>query len=101
VYIGNNTADLTDAECWLEVESMGDAGGSPLSELTTDQRTITATAGTTGRDDTGSTWSSAQTYMQKLSVTATVDQAGLFRMRIAVAKASVTNLYVDPKVTVS
>jgi len=80
---------------------MCDAGGSPLSELTTDQRTITTTAGTTGRDDTLSTWSSAQTYMQKIFCTATVDQAGLFRARVAVAKASVTDLYVDPKVTVS
>ena len=100
LYIGNNTADLTDAEAWLEVESMGDAGGSAQSELTTDRHVITTTAAAQ-TDDTGSTWSSAQTYMQSLAVTATVDQAGLFRARVAVAKASVTDLRIDPKVTVS
>jgi hypothetical protein len=99
-------ADLTDAECWLEVESLS-TSDEAIWALATDQRaTITATAAAQ-TDDTTSTWNGTGpsfTYKQKLSVTATVNETGQFRARVAVGKASIASssyFYIDPKVTVS
>ena len=104
-YITNDTGDLTDAEAWLEVEFLSESGEA-IWDLASDQRVITATA-VAQTDDTTSTWTGtgpAFTYKQKLSVTATVNQAGQYRVRVAVGKTSVAGsryLYIDPAVTVS
>jgi hypothetical protein len=175
-YITNDTADLTDADAWLEVEYLA-TSGSPKWTLATDQRTITTTAAAQ-TDDVTSTWTEytgsgtysqtgtvvtvtdtahglvygsvvlvdvtgtggvtdgtytltsvadantftftastgngsgditwqmapVYTYKQKLSVTATVNQTGQYRARVAVGKASIAStayLYVDPKITVT
>lgn len=106
VFVTNDTADLTDAECWLEVEYKATASSGQWT-LVSDKiatRTTTAVAQT---DDVTSTWNGtgpAFTYKQKLSVTATVNTTGLYRARVAVGKASVLSssyLYIDPLVTVS
>lgn len=105
VYITNDTGDFTDAEAWLEVESLGTASEAQF-DFASDQRTITTTA-TAQTDDTGSTWNGAGpsfTYKQSLAVTATVNVAGLYRARVCVGVASIAGsryFYVDPKVTVS
>ena len=105
LYITNDTADLTDAECWLEVEYLKDADEAQWF-LATDQRaTITATAAAQ-TDDTTSTWNGTGpsfTYKQSLAVTATIGETGQFRARVAVGKASITSasyLYVDPAIFV-
>lgn len=69
--------------------------------LTTDHRTIT-TAAAVQDDDAVSTWTgSPGSNLQKLSCpNVTVGENGLFRARVAVAKAGVT-LYIDPAVIVT
>lgn len=106
LYVTNDTADLTNAEIWLEVEYKADASSGKWTLITDKPVTITDTA-TTQDDDTTSTWNGsgpAFTYKQKLSVTATVNTTGQFRARVCVGKASIassSNLYIDPQVTVS
>jgi hypothetical protein len=104
-YITNDTADFTDAEVWLELEYLG-TSGSALGVRASDQRTITATAAAQ-TDDTTSGWNGAgpsYTYKQKLSVTVTIGQAGQYRARVVVGKASIAGsryFYIDPMVNVS
>lgn len=97
----DNATDLTDAEVWLEVEYLG-TSGFPLSLFVDDakadvlataanQATSTATWTTTGMSNPNE---------QKLSVTFTPQEKGLFIARVCVAKASYT-LYVDPEIQVS
>jgi hypothetical protein len=101
VYATNETADLTDAEIWLEVEYLGTAD-SPLYTLATDKRATITTGATAQTDDTASSWTGVTgTYKQSLAVTATVGEAGQYRARVAVGRTSLSNLYIDPKVTVS
>jgi hypothetical protein len=105
LYVVNDTADLTDADIWLEVEFLGTTGEA-ISDLTSNHRTITTTAAA-HTDDTTSTWNGTGpsfTYKQKLSVTATVNVAGQFRARVCVGKTSVISsayLYLDPVITVT
>ena len=95
--------DLTDAEVWLELEYLGTSNVA-MSTFATDRvgpsGAFSGAAAQT--DDVTSTWAGTitETYMQKLSVTATVNEDGLYRARVALGKAS-TTLYVDPLVTVS
>lgn len=95
--------DLTDAEVWLEVEYLGTSNVAQ-STLITDRASVSGNfSGAAAQgDDTTSTWTGSitATYKQKLSVTATVNEDGLYRARVVLAKAS-TTLYVDPLVTVS
>lgn len=106
VYITNDTADLTDSEIWLEVEYKSEATEA-IWALATDQRATITTTAVAQTDDTTSTWNGSGpsfTYKQKLSVTATVNQTGQYRVRVAVGKTSVAGsayLYIDPAVTVS
>ncbi len=102
-------ADYTNAELWLEVQFLG-TSTEAIYESATDQRSasgttatdITATAAAqTDADGDGSWTGVTGTYEQKLAVTATVNVAGLYRARVVCAYPSVTNLYVDPKVTVT
>jgi len=100
VYIGNASADLTDTECWLEVEYLGTAS-STLPILATNRNADLLAAGTAHTDDTGSTWSGGGlTYMQSLAKTVTIAKAGLAQVRVAFVKPSAT-VYIDPLVTVS
>jgi hypothetical protein len=106
VHITNDTADLTDAEAWLEVQYLG-TSDSPLSTLASDQRASPTATAAAQTDDTTSTWNGTGpsfTYKQKLAVTATVGEAGQYRARVVIGKASVASssyLYVDPKVVIS
>jgi hypothetical protein len=112
LYITNDTADFTDAEVWLEVEYLGTVDEAQ-SNLASDWRhnpatsTYITTTAAAQTDDTSSTWNGTGpsfTYKQKLSVTATVNETGQFRARVACAVANVASsryFYVDPKVTVS
>lgn len=105
VYITNDTADFSDAEVWIEVEYLATADEAQTA-LVSDHRTITTTAAAQ-TDDTTSTWNGSGpsfTYKQKLSVTATVNETGMYRARVCVGLASIASsryFYIDPKVTVS
>lgn len=105
IFVVNDTADLTDAQIWIEVEYKATAS-EPQWTLATDQQFAIANAAAQ-TDDTVSTWNGSGpsfTYKQKLSVTATVGETGQVRARIAIGKASVADtdyLYIDPVVTVS
>jgi hypothetical protein len=99
---GGAGSDLTDAECWLEVQAMATAD-SPAYTLSSDRRTIT-TGAAVQTDDTDSSWSgSPGSNLQKLIVSGvTVGEEGLYRARFCFGKASITGgVYCDPKVTVT
>jgi hypothetical protein len=106
VYITNDTADFTDAEVWLEVEYLGTADEAQWT-LAKDQRATITTTAAAQTDDVTSAWNGAGpafTYMQKLSVTATVNETGQYRARVCVGVASIAGsrfFYIDPKVTVT
>jgi hypothetical protein len=106
LYTTNDTGDLTDAECWLEVEYLKDADEAQWT-LVTDQRATITTTAVAQTDDTTSTWNGTGpsfTYKQSLAVTATIGEPGQYRARVAIGEASITSasyLYIDPKITVS
>lgn len=106
VYITNDTADFTDAKVWLEVEYLATADEAQTA-VATDRIADIVTAAAAQTDDTTSTWNGTGpsfTYKQKLSVTATVNETGLYRARVHVAATSIASssyFYVDPNVTVS
>jgi len=106
LYITNDTADFYDNEVWLEIDYLGTASSGKWSNKTDYMANRLATAALQ-TDDTGSTWNGSgpsYTYKQKLSVTATVNTAGMFRARVCVGVASITStrkFYIDPLVTVS
>lgn len=106
LYITNDTADFTDAEVWLEVESLSTSEEAVFGVANDARATILTTAAAQD-DDTSSSWSGtgpSYTYKQKLSVTTTVAVAGQFRARVCVGVASISSgryFYIDPKVTVS
>ena len=101
LYITNDTADFTDAECWIEVEYLA-TSGSPLWTLASDQRATITTTAVAQTDDTTSTWvgsGPAYTYKQKLSVTVTIGEVGQIRARVVTGVASIAssrNFYIDP-----
>jgi hypothetical protein len=105
LYTANDTADFTDAQVWLEVEYFGTADEANTS-LVSDHRTITTTAANQ-TDDTSSTWNGSGpsfTYKQKLSCSATVNETGMHRARVAVGVASIAGsrfFYIDPQITVT
>lgn len=97
----DSLTNLTDAEIWLEVSYLG-TSGVPLGSTASDHR---ATPLTTAADQTASTVAWTTTGMtnpnkQKLSVTFTPQEKGLFVGRVFLAKASKT-VYVDCEMTVS
>jgi hypothetical protein len=109
LYVSQNggSGDLTDAEIWMEVEYLG-TSSSPMYSLGSDQRSNSTNAFVSvteapdaQADDTTSSWTGiTATYKQVLAVTGTVNDAGLYRARVALGKVS-TTVYVDPKVTVT
>ena len=106
VYITNDTADFTDADVWLEVEYLATADEAQ-TVLASDHRATITTTAAAQTDDTTSSWNGTGpsfTYKQKLSVTATVNETGMYRARVCVGLASIASsryFYIDPKVTVS
>lgn len=106
LYITNDDADFYDNEVWLEIDYLGTASSGQWSDKSDYMADRLATAAVQ-TDDTGSTWNGSgpsYTYKQKLSVTATVNTAGMFRARVCVGVASIAStrkFYIDPLVTVS
>jgi hypothetical protein len=92
---------LTDAEVWLEVEYLG-TSGFPLSLFASDRKAdILATPAAQTSSSVGwTTGAITNVNKQKLEVTVTPQEIGVFRCRVALAKASYT-IYVDPLLTVS
>ena len=99
--IHDSVTALTDAEVWLEVEALN-TSGFPISSFTTDRAAdILATpANQTASSETWTTTGLTNPNKQKLAVTFTPQEVGIFRCRVALAKASYT-CYVDPLATVS
>ena len=101
LYITNDTADFSDAECWIEVEYLA-TSGSPLWTLASDQRATITTTAVAQTDDTTSTWvgsGPAYTYKQNLSVAVTIGEVGQIRARVVTGVASIAssrNFYIDP-----
>jgi hypothetical protein len=101
---GGTSNKFTDAELWMELEYLGTSNGGKWA-YANDRRTINATAADQASDS--STWNGTGpsfTNKQKLDCTVTVNEEGLYRARVCIAKASVTSsnyLYIDPKVTVT
>lgn len=106
LYITNDTADFNDNEVWLEIDYLGTVSSGKWSNKKDYMADRLATAAVQ-TDDTTSTWNGSgpsYTYKQKLSVTATVNTAGMFRARVCVGVASIAStrkFYIDPLVTVS
>lgn len=112
VYITNNTQDRTDAEVWLEVETM-ETEDSPVMTRRSDYRGGSGSSNadildsaTAQTDDTAGAWTGGGAYDQALVVSnVSVGETGLYRWRVAIAVASLTTdnqaIYIDPKPWVS
>jgi hypothetical protein len=106
IYTTNDTADFTDAEVWIEIQYLATSDIATWT-LASDHRTNITTSAAAQTDDVTSTWNGSGpsfTYMQKLSVAATIGETGQYRARVVVGKASIAGsafFYVDPKVTVT
>lgn len=117
LYITNDTADFDNSMVWLEVEYLS-TSDEAIWALGSDQRDnstgafISITEAVDAQtDDTTSSWVGLNDagqglgdYMQSLAVTATVNETGQFRARVAVGVASIASsryFYCDCKVTVS
>lgn len=89
---------LTDAECWAEVEYLG-TSGFPLSLLASD-RAADILATPANQASSAASWTTTglgSPVTQKLSVSFTPQEKGLFRVRVMLAKPS-TTVYVCPRV---
>lgn len=96
---GTTTA-LNDDEIWLEVEYLG-TSGTPLALFATDAKATFLTSAAAQTDSTEA-WSGlgGSNKKQKLSVTFTPQEEGVYIARVCLAKAS-TTVFVDPLVTVT
>jgi hypothetical protein len=99
--IHDSVTPLTDAEVWLEVGYLG-TSGFPLALFAHDRAAdILATpANQTSSSVAWTTTGITNVNKQKLAVTVTPQETGIFRCRVALAKASYT-VYVDPLLAVS
>lgn len=96
---GSATA-VNDDEAWLEVEYLG-TNGTPLALFANDAKaSVIATAA--AQADSSESWSGlgGTNKKQKLSVSVTPQEEGVFICRVCLAAFSQT-IYVDPKVTVT
>lgn len=98
------TATPTDAQIWLEVETLSTADVAKF-QLSNDRRTITTTAADQ-TTETSSTWNNlTESFRFKLEcASVSVGESGQYRARVAVGIPSVTSsssLYIDPLVTVT
>lgn len=90
---------LTTADCWLEVEYLGNAS-YPLASLATGRVATVLTTGSSWATDTASNWTTtglSSPVKQTLSVSFTPALVGPYLVRVCLARAS-TTVYVDPKV---
>lgn len=101
IEVVTDNVTLTDAEAWVEVESLN-TSGFPLGTLTNDRAAnILATpANQTSSSVTWTTTGLATPVKQKLVASFTTAEKGPIRARVCLAKAS-TTMYFDPKPTVA
>lgn len=102
VAIMNDGTTLTNADIWLEVCALDDAG-EPLGGFYTSGVANVLTAGSNIATDATSTWDTTgigSPVKQVMSVTFTPQIEGYIRARVRMAKANKT-LYVDPYLQVS
>lgn len=101
IQIVTDNVTLTDAEAWIEVESLN-TSGFPLSSITTDRAaSILATPANQTTSTVGWTTTGLTTPVkQVLSAAITTAEKGIVRARVMLAKAS-TTLYYDPKISTS
>lgn len=98
-FIHDSATALHDGDIWPELEYAG-TSGFPLSLFQSGQRPILPTT-TTDWGSSTATWSGsavvgmANANKQKLTVTVTSQEIGVWQVRVAVAKASYT-VYLDP-----
>lgn len=91
---------LTDADCWLEIQSLT-TSGYPLSGFSSDSANPIGTP--TNQPSSAETWTTtgiSSPVKQKLSVTVTPQEKGWIAAVVRVAKPS-TTVYVCPKAEVS
>lgn len=117
LYVTNDTGDFDNSQAWLEIEYLS-TSDEAIGALQTDQRDnstgafISITEAVDAQaDDSTSVWVGLNDagqghadYMQVLTVTATVNETGQFRGRVAFAvnnMASSRYCYVDPEITVT
>lgn len=102
VEIVNDGVTLTDAEVWAEVEYLGNAS-YPLASFADDRIADELYGTPAAQASSTSGWVTtglSSPVKQKLEVTFTPQLAGVFKVRVFLARAS-TTIYVDPQVTVS
>jgi len=87
----------TDAECWLDVEFLGDVSSPQGSFVNDGTANLLATAA--NQTASSATWGGSTTAF-KLAVTFTPQQKGWIYARVKCAKAS-TTFYIDPLVTLT
>lgn len=99
LHFGSATGSLTNKDIWFDVEYMS-ATTSPIgSQATTGVADVLAT-GTSLTADVTSTWNSAPANLYQAGIAFTPQMAGPIRIRVRVAKPSLT-IYVDPLIVLS
>jgi hypothetical protein len=97
---------IAGASVALDVTGTGGVTDGTYTVVTAPNADTFTVNASTGNGSGSLTWQMAPlyTYKQKLSVTATVNEPGLYRARVCVGVASIPStryFYVDPKVTVT
>lgn len=103
IYIANSSgADLTDADCWVEILYPSEAGTTDHGLDISSRSPIDASPSTI-TDDTASDWSTGAggKNAQKIVITKTPDFTGPVYARVHFAQAGTNTLYVDPKIYVT
>jgi len=96
----NDGVTLKDNEIWMDLEYMG-SSSTPLGTYATTASDVLASGASVATST--ATWTTtgiSSPVKQKLSTTVTINQAGWFRARVNLARASQT-VYVDPLATVA
>jgi hypothetical protein len=91
---------LTDADCWLEVQSLS-TSGFPVSSFVSDSAGVLASA--SNQDSSTETWTTTgltSPIRQRLSVTVTPQEKGWISAVVRVVRPS-TTIYVCPKAEVA
>jgi hypothetical protein len=92
---------LTDKECWLEVQYLGESG-RPLGTIAHDRIAdiLGSAANQTTSSESWTTTGMTSPVKQKLSVSFTPQEKGYVHAVVKLAKAS-TTVYVDPMLTIA
>lgn len=93
-FVHDSVTALNNDEIWLEVEYLG-TSGRPLAAYADNRRALLASPA--AQSSSTATWtnSMANPNKQQLAVTFTPQEAGVYMVRVCLAKASYT-LYVNP-----